>query len=90
MPTADRQAVTVLHQGMPDVAKLGRLPVALLVEPCIRIGRALMRLVAAFLPMEVSLGVAARTLTIVIVTSFRRKLLIDAHASIECVPSTEK
>lgn len=41
---ANRQAMTVLDQRMPHI-KLGRLPVALLVEPSFRVGRALVRLV---------------------------------------------
>ncbi len=86
---ADRQAMTVLHQGMPHVAELGRLPVALLVEPRLRIGRALVRLVGALLLVEVTLGVAAGPRGSSSPPSFLRKLLIEAHASIS-VPSTEK
>jgi hypothetical protein len=51
--------MTVLHQGMPYVAELGRLTVALFVEPRLRVGRALVRLVGALLLVEVALGVAA-------------------------------
>ena len=58
--------MAVLHQGMPHVAELGWLSVALLVEPRFRISRALMRLVGALLLMEVPLGVASRTLAIVV------------------------
>lgn len=42
---AGRQAMTVLHQSMPHVAELGRPPVSLLVQPGLRVGRALVRLV---------------------------------------------
>ena len=63
---ANRQAITVLHQGMPHVAKLGRLPVPLLVKPGFRVGRALVRLVGTLLLVEVALGVAAWTLAVVV------------------------
>src|SRR5450432_554840 len=58
--------MAVLHQGMPHVAELGRLPVALLVELCLRVGRTFVRLVGALLLMEVPLGVTARSLAIII------------------------
>src|SRR3990167_10047382 len=63
---ADRQAVAVLHQGMPHVAELGRLSVALLVEPCFRIGRALVRLVGALLLMEAPLGIPASAMAVIV------------------------
>jgi hypothetical protein len=63
---ADRQAKTVLHYGMPHIAKPGWLPVAVLVEPRLGIGRALVRLVGALLLMEVALRVAAGTLAVIV------------------------
>jgi hypothetical protein len=39
--------------------------------------------------VEVSLGVAPRTLTIIVPLSFQKKVMIEAHASIS-VPSTAK
>jgi len=62
----NRQAMAVLHQGMPDVAKLGRLPVTLLVEPCVRISRALVGVIGALLLVEVAFCVAPRALAVVV------------------------
>ena len=62
----DRQAVTVLHQCVAHVAEPGRLTVALLVEPRLRISGALMGLVGSLLLMEATLGVAARALGVVV------------------------
>src|SRR3974390_2016858 len=63
---ANRQPVAILHQRVPYVAELGRLAVALLVEPRLRIGCALMGLVGALLLVEAAFGVAAGTVVIVV------------------------
>lgn len=72
---------------MTHTAELGRLAVALLVEPRLRIGRARMGLVGSLLLVEAALGIASSTVLVFVATS--RKLLIEAQASIS-VPSTEK
>src|ERR1700678_3977871 len=64
----DRQAMAVLHQRMAHVAELGRLAVALLVEPRLRIGSALVGLVGALLLVKAPLGVAAWAVGIVVVS----------------------
>ena len=56
-----RQVVGVLHQGVADIAKLGRLAAALVVLPCLGIGPARVRLVRALLLVEVALGIAAKS-----------------------------
>src|SRR5262245_41186194 len=63
---ADRQTMAVLHQSMPYVAELGRPPIALLVQPSLRVSRALVRLVGTLLLVEAALSVASRTLTVVV------------------------
>src|SRR5215207_3271645 len=45
--------MSVLHHGVPDIAQLGSLPSAFLVQPCIRIGATLMRGIRALLATEV-------------------------------------
>src|SRR5574340_649285 len=65
---ADRQAMTVLHQGMPHIAKLGRLSVTLPVELRFRIGRALVRFVGAFLLVKVTFRVATGSWAVVVAT----------------------
>src|ERR1700721_4309497 len=58
----DQQAMTVLHQPMPDEAKLRLLAFALAVEPGIGIGGRSMGIVRAFLAMEVRFGIAPAAL----------------------------
>jgi hypothetical protein len=84
----DRQAMAVLHEGAAQVAELGRLAIALLVEPGLGIGRAPVGLVVALLFVEAALGVAPRPIRVV-VAAVRRKLFSEAQASIS-LPSTEK
>lgn len=60
------QAVTVLHQRMAHVAQLRRLTVALLVEPRLRVARALVRVVGALLLVKAALGVATGSIRIVV------------------------
>lgn len=67
-PAADRQTMTALHQGVPHVGKPGWLPIALLVEPSLRVGGAWVRLVGTLLLVEAALAVAARTLAVVVVS----------------------
>src|SRR3954451_4104553 len=51
---------------MPQVAELGSLTVALLVEPSLWVSGALVRLIGALLLVEVTLGIAARARTLVV------------------------
>ena len=51
---------------MPEIAELGGLAAALLVELCVRIGRALVGLVRARLAVEIAFGVAAGTITVMV------------------------
>src|SRR6185437_1940570 len=60
------QAVAVLHQRVAHVAELGRLAVALLVEPRLGVRGAPVRLVGALLLLEAALGVAAGTVGVVV------------------------
>jgi hypothetical protein len=86
----DQQAMTVLHQPMPDEAQLGLLAFALAVEPGFGIGGRSMAVVRAFLAMEVRFGVApAACAGGSPEPSFGLTLFIEAQASIS-VPSTEK
>src|SRR5580700_3148947 len=55
--TADGKAIAVLHDGVRHVAKPA-LAAALAIEPRIRVGGALMRLVGSLLAPEVLLAVA--------------------------------
>ena len=54
----DHEAVTILHQRMAQIGQSGLVAVAFFVQPRIRIGRRLMRLVAVFLAFEVNCGIA--------------------------------
>src|ERR1700685_1231040 len=54
----DQQAMTGLHQPMPDEAKLRLLAFALAIKPGIGIGGRSMGIVRAFLAMEVRFGIA--------------------------------
>src|SRR5580704_6799458 len=56
--TADGKAIAVLHDGVRHVAKPALAAVALAIEPRIRVGGALMRLVGSLLAPEVLLAVA--------------------------------
>src|SRR3954453_13170567 len=49
---------------MPQVAELGSLTVALLVEPSLWVSGALVRLIGALLLVEVTLGIAAPARTV--------------------------
>src|SRR3954470_16429919 len=51
---------------MPQVAELGSLTVAFLVEPRLWVSGALVRLIGALLLVEVTLGIAARARTVVV------------------------
>jgi hypothetical protein len=73
---------------MSHIAELGRLAVALLIEPGLWIGRALMGLVGSPLLVEAAFGIASRTVMIFVATILP-PVLIEAQASIS-VPSTEK
>ncbi len=53
----DKQAMAVFHQSVPHEAELGLLALAFSVEPGVRVGRRGVRLVGAFLAMEVDLCV---------------------------------
>ena len=69
---------------MSHVAQLGRLPVALLVEPRLRVGRALVHLVGTLLPMEVPLGVAARTLAVIVILLHRARAgTVQEHLALD-------
>src|SRR6201997_5866707 len=59
----DQQAVTVLHQPMPDKAQLRLLAFTLAVEPGIRIGGRSMGVVRASLAMEVRFAIAPAALS---------------------------
>src|SRR5207237_8565543 len=70
---------------MSHVAELRRLALALLVQPRLGIGRALMRLVAALFLVEAALGVAARTVIVLIAAvlaaeAFDRRPRLDQRA----------
>src|SRR5438093_588842 len=84
------QPVPVLHQRVTQVAQLGFLPLGLFVDPRVRIGGRLMRLVRALLAPEIHRGVAGivrgRRPS---VSLFFLKLFWLAQASIS-VPSTVK
>src|SRR6185312_7137349 len=67
---------------MPHVAELCRLTVALLVEPRLGIGRALVRLVAALLLAEAALGVPARSLMVIVVAVLPAEAL-DRHPRLD-------
>src|ERR1700689_5709518 len=58
----DQQAMTVLHQPMPDEAKLRLLAFALAVESGIGIGGRSRGIVREFLAMEVRFGIAPAAL----------------------------
>jgi hypothetical protein len=64
--TIHHQSMAVLHQRMPHVAELGRLAVALLVKPRVRIRQAAVCLVRALLLVEVPLGIAARSRAVIV------------------------
>lgn len=59
--------MTVLHQRMPHITEPRRLPVALLVEPRLRVARALVCVVGALLLMKAALSVAPRSIRAVVV-----------------------
>ena len=63
------QAVAVLHQHLPTMAELGRVCVALAIHPGLRIGARLMRLVAAFLAMKVTSGIAPDPIGVVVIAA---------------------
>lgn len=65
----------VLHQRMAHIAQPRRLAVALLVEPRLRVARALTRIVGALLLVEAAFGVAASVVRIVVATILAPKAL---------------
>ncbi len=71
----DDQAVAVLHQQMAHVAELGGLTLRLLIQPGIGIGGRSVGVVAAFLPAEIALGIAARGLRQVATVTSQIELL---------------
>ena len=85
----DHQTVTVLHQGVTQVAELGRLTIAFLVQPCFGFGGAAVRFVGALFLLDAALRVRPGPSRSLSSPSLRRKLLIDAHAS-SSVPSPER
>ena len=49
----DHQAVAVLHQHFAEIRQLGFVPLRLLAQPAVGIGRRLMRLIRPPFPMEI-------------------------------------
>ena len=74
MPLAsvnDDEAIAVLHHQMPHVAEFGLLAGALSKQPSVGVGGRGMRVILAFLAMEVSFGIAPAT---AVLTFPRRRL----------------
>jgi hypothetical protein len=73
--SANNQPVTVLHQGVSDVAKGCRLAVTFAIELRLGISRALVRLVRTLLTPEVPLGIATGANIIVTAAILRLEAL---------------
>ena len=82
----NRQTVAVLHQGMTEIAELGRLAVALAVELGVRIGGAPMGLVGALLAVEVAFAIAARAVIIIIIAPIRLAEALHRRPGFEQCP----
>ena len=82
-------ALADLVTGVTQVAELGRLTIAFLVQPCFGFGGAAVRFVGALFLLDAALRVRPGPSRSLSSPSLRRKLLIDAHAS-SSVPSPER